>query len=85
MKLSFVPLRRQHAEKIVSWRYDSPYEIYDYRNERSQEAIEALTDLTNQFFAVTDGAELIGFRSFGPYGRVAGGKKTMLIWTQAAA
>ena len=51
MNISFTPLKREHAEEIVSWRYDDPYEIYDYRCQLPQDAIDYLTDPINQFFA----------------------------------
>jgi ribosomal-protein-alanine N-acetyltransferase len=71
--ISFTPLKRDHAEEMVSWRYDEPYEIYDYRNQSRQDVIDYLTDSTNQFFAVLCKDELIGFRSFGSDARVLGG------------
>jgi ribosomal-protein-alanine N-acetyltransferase len=73
MNISFTPLKREHAEEIVSWRYDDPYEIYDYRCQLPQDAIDYLTDPINQFFAALCDDELIGFRSFGSDARVSGG------------
>lgn len=74
MRISFTPLKRKHAEEIVSWRYQPPYDVYDYRDQCPRAAIEYLTDTKNQFFAVLRDAELIAFRSFGPDGRVPGGE-----------
>ena len=74
MNISFTPLRREHAEAIISWRYQPPYEVYDYRDKSPRVVIEYLTDPANRFFAVLHGDELIGFRSFGPDGRVPGGE-----------
>ena len=73
MKISFAPLNIEHAEEIISWRYQPPYEVYDYRNESPKAAIEYLTEPANRFYAVLRDDELIGFRSFGEDGRVSGG------------
>jgi len=73
MKISFTPLKREHAEEVISWRYQPPYEMYDYRDHSPEVAIDHLTQPANQFFAVLRDEELIGFRSFGPDGRVPGG------------
>ena len=75
MKISFVPLQREHAEEIVTWRYDSPYEIYDYRSQSPRDTIEYLVDPTHQFFAALDSGELIAFRSFFGPGWKSRGRK----------
>ena len=74
MNISFTPLKREHAEKLVSWRYEKPYQVYDYRIQSAQNTIEYLTEPANQVFAVLRDNELIGLRSFGPDGRVQGGE-----------
>ena len=73
MNISFARLEREHALKIATWRYEEPYAVYDYREQSVDEVVEFLTTSRNQFFAVLDDNELIGFRSFGPDGRVPGG------------
>jgi ribosomal-protein-alanine N-acetyltransferase len=57
------------AADIVSWRYPAPYDLYDMTGaERG-----FLASPASGFFALADGDELIGFRSFGPDGQVPGG------------
>lgn len=58
-----------YAAEIVTWSYPPPYDCYDMT------AVDpaALTDPATGRFALTDGAELIGFRSFGADGQVPGG------------
>jgi ribosomal-protein-alanine N-acetyltransferase len=73
MSISFTPLSRELAKEIVSWRYDTPYHVYDYRFQSAEDAIDYLTEPTNHVFAILREGELIGFRSFGPDGRVPGG------------
>lgn len=62
------PLTLEHAEDISTWRYDAPYDLYDMVGVDPGE----LLDPEAGFHAVLAGARLIGFRSFGPDGRVPG-------------
>ena len=57
------------AADIVSWRYPPPYDVYDMTGADP----EFLASPASGFFALAEGDELIGFRSFGPDGRVPGG------------
>lgn len=62
-------LTREHAEDIATWRYDPPYDVYDMDGADPDD----LLDPAGGFHAVLAGEVLIGFRSFGPDGRVPGG------------
>ena len=73
MDLAFAPMTPRHAREVVSWRYEKPYHIYNYREEERSAAPGYLADSTNRFFAVLSEHEVVGFRSFGLDGRVAGG------------
>ena len=73
MNLSFEPLPPSHASDIVSWRYEAPYDLYNYADADREKAIDYLIDERNRFFAVLDEGCLVGFRSFGKDGRVDGG------------
>jgi [ribosomal protein S18]-alanine N-acetyltransferase len=77
-RVRIVPMTPAYAADIVTWRYPAPYDCYDMTGTDPG----FLTDPENGFFAlvgeVDDGAlvedgALIGFRSFGPDGRVPGG------------
>lgn len=59
----------EYAADIVTWRYPAPYDCYDVVDV----APAFFLDPGNGFFALVSGAELIGFRSFGPDGQVPGG------------
>jgi len=60
----------EHAADVVTWRYPAPYACYDMTG--ADPAV--LLDPDAGFHAlVDDGGGLIGFRSFGPDGRVPGG------------
>ena len=66
--IRIAPLTRAHAEDIATWRYAAPYDVYDMTDAEPDE----LLDPAVGFHAVLAGDELIGFRSFGPDGRVPG-------------
>jgi ribosomal-protein-alanine N-acetyltransferase len=59
----------EYAAEIVTWRYPAPYDCYDMTGVDP----EFLAGSTSGFHALLDDGELIGFRSFGPDGRVPGG------------
>ena len=73
MEIRFAEMKPEQAAKICSWRYEPPYDIYNTPARSSTEVISELTDPVNGVFAATVNEELIGFRSFGPDGRVPGG------------
>jgi ribosomal-protein-alanine N-acetyltransferase len=58
-----------YAAEIVTWRYPAPYDCYDMTGADPGLLASAGSD----FFALSDGTGLIGFRSFGPDGQVPGG------------
>jgi [ribosomal protein S18]-alanine N-acetyltransferase len=59
-----------YAADIVTWRYPPPYDCYDM----ARADLALLADPGGGFFALMDGARLIGFRSFGADGQVPGGR-----------
>ena len=63
-----VPLAREHAIDICGWRYDAPYDVYDMTGAAPDE----LLDPAAGFHALASADRLVGFRSFGPDGRVPG-------------
>jgi len=66
--IHIVPLTREHAEDISTWRYDAPYDVYDMVGTDP----DALLQPAIGYHAVLAGDRLIGFRSFGPDGQVPG-------------
>jgi RimJ/RimL family protein N-acetyltransferase len=66
--IHLAPLTREHAEDISTWRYAAPYDTYDMVGAAPDELL--LPELG--FHAVLAAERLIGFRSFGPDGRVPG-------------
>lgn len=68
-RVRIVPMTAAYAADIATWRYPSPYDCYDMTGTDPS----FLTDPASGFFALADDEGLIGFRSFGPDGRVPGG------------
>lgn len=66
--LRLAPLTREHAEDIAGWRYDAPYDVYDMAGTDPDDLLAPEAG----FHAVLAGERLVGFRSFGPDGQVAG-------------
>jgi len=66
--LRIVPLTREHAEDISTWRYDPPYDVYDMVGTNPDNLL--LPEIG--YHAVMSRDRLIGFRSFGPDGQVPG-------------
>jgi ribosomal-protein-alanine N-acetyltransferase len=65
-----VPLTPIHANKMIHWKYPQPYERYSLVGT----PMSAFSDPANGFVALVDTqGELVGYRSFGPDGRVPGG------------
>jgi [ribosomal protein S18]-alanine N-acetyltransferase len=67
-EIVIAPMTAGDAADILSWRYPAPYDCYDVTDGEPGYYL----DPANGFFAVLCGGELIGFRSFGPDGRVPG-------------
>ncbi|MBR7829959.1 GNAT family N-acetyltransferase [Actinospica sp. MGRD01-02] len=63
-------LTERHAADIVTWRYPAPYRRYDLDG---ADPAYFLDPANGMFALVDEGDQLIGYRSFGPDGRVPGG------------
>ena len=64
------PLTPSHAAELVGWAYPEPFHRYSL----TEADPAAFTDPANGFVALLDNQnQLVGYRSFGPDGRVPGG------------
>lgn len=57
-----------YATEVTQWRYPPPYDL----NDMTGASPAFLASAEGGFYALTRDGELIGFRSFGPDGRVPG-------------
>lgn len=62
-------MTKTYAADIVTWHYAPPYETYDMTVEDPAK----LVDASSCYFALADGDNLIGYRTFGSEGQVPGG------------
>ena len=73
MKLIFRPINRADVGLIASWRYESPYDIYNLVSP-DEEDVQFFLDTQNGYYGITDEqGELVAFCCFGPEGQVTGG------------
>jgi ribosomal-protein-alanine N-acetyltransferase len=74
LSLSFIPLDEAAAREIIRWKYDPPYDIYNYRPEEKEKDIRYLVDPANCIYGIhSRRGELIGFCSYGKDAQVPGG------------
>ncbi len=75
LSLTFSPLDKSAARKIMTWRYASPYDIYNL--EDSDETLQYMLDTQHHYNAMRNlTGDLVGFCSFGMDGQVPGGSYT---------
>jgi RimJ/RimL family protein N-acetyltransferase len=73
--LSFSPIQEEQIRQYVSWQYEPPYDIYNENPADVDEIVDYYLDPQYQAHAITDkNGRLIGICSFGPDGRVPGGR-----------
>lgn len=70
--ISFSSIDETAALEIIRWRYEPPYDIYDF--EDTPDTREYILDPQYNFYAMKDeNDDLVGFCSFGEDGQVPGG------------
>ncbi len=71
---TFRTMDEASARKVVSWRYDPPYEMYNCDPNAIEETVQGFLNPHYHYYSVWDEAEeLIGYRCFGEDGRTPGG------------
>ena len=76
MTLQICPLDEQRAREMVSWRYEPPYDVYNFACDEATvtAAVGYYIDPQNGVFAMVDSESgFIGFCSFGEDAKVGGG------------
>jgi ribosomal-protein-alanine N-acetyltransferase len=70
MTHSLFPLHLEHAQQILTWRYDPPYDLYD----QTEFGLRGLLNPDFRYHIVVDGIEeVVGYCCFGEDARVPGG------------
>ncbi|MFZ0547518.1 MAG: GNAT family N-acetyltransferase [Candidatus Promineifilaceae bacterium] len=73
--LTFSPITEKQIKEYITWRWEPPYDIYTEDPANTAEIIDYYLDPQFQTHAITDQkGSLVGLCSFGPDGRVPGGR-----------
>jgi ribosomal-protein-alanine N-acetyltransferase len=76
MSLIFHPMEEAHARRLISWRYDSPYDIYNLPA-ATIEVVSFLTDPHNAYYSMHNADGMLeAFCGFGADAQVPGGDYT---------
>jgi ribosomal-protein-alanine N-acetyltransferase len=71
---TFRKMDEPSAHKIIRWRYDPPYDMYNCDPNNAEETIKSFLDPQYQYHSLWDKAgELVGYCCFGEDARVPGG------------
>ena len=72
-KIEYHPTDEASAREFLHWKYDPPYEIYNYRPEYFEEDLVYHLDPGNHIYSIFRNGELVGYCSFGQDACVRGG------------
>jgi [ribosomal protein S18]-alanine N-acetyltransferase len=72
-RITYRPTDEASAREFLQWKYEPPYEIYNYMPEYLEEDLVYHLDPSNNIYIMYREGELIGYCSFGQDGRVPGG------------
>jgi [ribosomal protein S18]-alanine N-acetyltransferase len=72
-KITYRPTDEASARQFLNWKYDYPYEIYNYNPEEFESNLAYHLEPANQMYSMFSNEELVGYCSFGHDARVRGG------------
>jgi RimJ/RimL family protein N-acetyltransferase len=73
--MKFSPINENQIRQFVFWEYEPPYDIYNENPAKADEIVAYYLDPQYQAHAISSqNGRLIGICSFGPDGRVPGGR-----------
>lgn len=70
---TYRPVDEASAREFLQWKYDPPYEIYNYIPDYLEDDLVYHIDPANNIYSMFQDGELVGYCSFGQDGRVRGG------------
>jgi len=71
--ITYIPTDEISTREFLKWKYEPPYEIYNYSPENFEKDLAYHIDPVNNLFNMYRDNELIGYCSFGRDARVPGG------------
>ena len=72
-EITYLPTEETSAREFLTWKYNPPYEIYNYKPENFDKDLAYHLDPVNNIHSMYRGDELIGYCSFGRDAQVPGG------------
>lgn len=72
-EISFLPVNEKSAREFLKWKYEPPYEIYNYSVENFERDLAYHLDPANNLYSMFRGDEVIGYCSYGRDAQVPGG------------
>jgi [ribosomal protein S18]-alanine N-acetyltransferase len=72
-KIHYAPTDEKSAREFLIWKYEPPYEIYNYLPENFEEDLVYHLDPSNNIYSMYREGELIGYCSFGRDAQIPGG------------
>jgi len=72
-KIRFLVTDESSAREFLKWKYESPYEVYNYSPERFEDDLCYHTDPANNLYSMYLEDELVGYCSYGRDAQVPGG------------
>jgi [ribosomal protein S18]-alanine N-acetyltransferase len=73
VELFYRPIDEASAREFLQWKYDPPYELYNYSPDNFESDLAYHLDPDNNIFSMYKDDELVGYCSFGQDARVRGG------------
>ncbi|HEX5839723.1 MAG TPA: GNAT family N-acetyltransferase [Anaerolineales bacterium] len=73
LMLTYRPADEASIREFLKWKYDYPYELYNYNPDVFESDLAYHLDPANQIFSMFSNEELVGYCSFGHDARVRGG------------
>ena len=70
---TYRPVDEASAREFLQWKYDPPYELYNYSPDNFESDLAYHLDPDNNIFSMYKDEELVGYCSFGQDARVRGG------------
>jgi ribosomal-protein-alanine N-acetyltransferase len=71
--ITYLPTDETSAREFLTWKYEAPYEIYNYDLANFEKDLAYHIDPVNNLYSMYHNDELIGYCSFGRDARVPGG------------
>ena len=72
-KITYLPTDEKSAREFLRWKYEAPYETYNYSPENFDKDLAYHLDPVNNLYCMYRDDELIGYCSFGRDAQVPGG------------